>query len=156
MIKNFTIYKQSDDSRCGVACVQMILDYYKLPIPSEEEICKQLNHSYELGCTNYAIVHCLIKNGVEAVFLENCDIREIKNYLEDDEIVIIDWMKQGVGHASVVVDVDDQYVTIADPEEGCLVKMSHHDFMSQWYDWTEGYISKESLVVRGMIVATKS
>jgi predicted double-glycine peptidase len=130
----------------------MILDYYGIE-KSEDELCEELDHTYEYGCTNESMVDYFNRNGFKSELKTFCTIDDLRKEIDEGRPVIVDWFSTNCGHASIVVEVTKNYVIFYDPEEDKFVAMPYHEFMTVWFDWKNSpYISTwEDMVIRGMI-----
>jgi predicted double-glycine peptidase len=159
---NITPFKQTDDSRCGPACIKMILNHYNIEV-SEDEVCLRCNHTYELGCTDYQMKKAIESYGLKCRIDNNCTFRDIEDWVKQYEIpVIVDWFTPGVnpslgdmgnGHSSIV-DIDSDYIYLMDPELGDIRKIQREEFLRVWFDWREdSYLQRcDDLVLRQIIV----
>lgn len=157
-------FKQTDGSRCGPAAVKMVLGYYNINA-TEDELCGLCNHSYALGCTDIGMKKALNYYGMNVKILNNSTLKDIEKYIKKGIPVIVDWFTGGVnpklsdmpdGHSSVVVDIDEEYIYLLDPENGEIRQILHTDFLRVWFDWKHSPIIDYSadLVLRQLIVAT--
>lgn len=145
------IFKQTDDSRCGAACVKMVLSYYNIE-QSEDYICNMLNHSYELGCTNEDIERVLISFGLNCVIKERAEIDDIAYHISKGVPVIIDWYACDPpdGHSSIITGIDNDFVYLADPLYDEIRNVCIEDFYRNWFDFKETPISENNLTIRYM------
>lgn len=155
-------FKQTDNSRCGPASIKMILSYYGIEA-SEDEICERCGHTYELGCTNVQMVEALESYGLISFIEENSSFEEIEHWLSQGYPVIVDWFSPGDpldptpempnGHASVVVDLDIENITLIDPEIGGLRKIKREEFMRVWFDWVDDlYLTANTPILLRLII----
>ena len=49
LLKNFKTFQQKENYTCGPVCVQMILEYYKDTVPTEESLKKELKSKKQKG-----------------------------------------------------------------------------------------------------------
>ena len=158
-------FVQTDDSRCGPATLKMILDFYGID-SSEDELCIKCNHTYELGCTNDDMENVLQSYGFKTISKNYSTIDELNNWIRKEIPVIIDWFSHpnepndvycSNGHSSIVVDIDDKFIYILDPEIGKIRKFLHDEFLRVWFDWeTSDTIDEtDNLNIRYMLVVIK-
>lgn len=153
-----TGFKQSDDSRCGVAVVKSILYYYGID-KQEDEVAKRCNHSYEYGCSNEDMVKALKSYGIGARIYKNSTIDDLDYWTKHKIPVIADIFmgnleKSATGHAVIVLGVDKKYVHVYDPYLNKNISVFHIDFMRMWFDWenTECIEYNTKMIIRLMIV----
>lgn len=148
-------FKQTDDSRCGPACVKMALSYYGIEA-SEDELCKLCNHTYEHGCDDNGMINALHHFGLKTEIKNFATIEDLKLAIDNKFPILVDWFSTNVGHESIVVAVDNTYVTLLDPDIGHHRLFPLDLWMQIWFDWRGGnsqYISTwEDMVIRQMIV----
>lgn len=156
-------FKQSDDSLCGPAVIKMVLQYYGISA-SEGEIAELCGHSYELGCDDVGMERALKHFGLNVFIQNNSTFEDIHYWLERRVPVIVDWFSAGYnvgvadppnGHSSIVIELDDNYIYLLDPEFGGIRKMTRTDFMRCWFDWKNTPIITrwEDLILRQIIIA---
>ncbi len=152
---NIKPFKQTDDSRCAPACIKMVLSHYGIEA-TEDELCKLANHTYELGCTNANTKKCLEGFGIEVMDKEYGTLEDLQKAIYCGTPAIVDWLKDGVGHYSIVAEISNGNITLIDPEEGEYRTMGVKDFMRLWFDWEQTeYISKDNLVIRYLMICKK-
>lgn len=160
-------FKQTDSSRCGPACVKMVLGYYGI-MATENQVAKKCNWTFEKGCDNMDMVKALNSYGLKSILQTDCTYEDIQKCIKKKIPVIVDWFTHGVnpsttimanGHASVVVGLDNDNIFLIDPEDGKQRSIPRKEFMRVWFDWRgkeSEFISKwEDMVVRGMIITKK-
>ncbi|NJO65110.1 MAG: hypothetical protein HC836_45475 [Richelia sp. RM2_1_2] len=160
---NIHPYKQSDDSLCGPAVIKMVLQYYNISA-TELEIAEKCGHTYELGCDDLGMKRALESYGMDVIIQNNSSFDDMQFWLEKEIPVIVDWFSSGYnigvadppnGHSSIVIDLDDQYIYLLDPEFGGIRKMIRNDFMRCWFDWKNSpiIVNWEDMILRQIIVA---
>lgn len=140
---------QSDDSLCGPACLKMVLDYYGVQV-SEEELAKEMNHTYEYGCTNEDIVNTARNYGFICSSSVYTGFKDIEWAIENNIPVIVDWFSGDIpdGHSSIIIGIDDENIYLQDPlyEEPRTIKKE--DFYRVWFDFKDTPIRPDNLVIR--------
>lgn len=159
-----TPFVQSDDSRCGPACVKMVMNYYGV-LATEDEICNRVGHTYEKGCTNLGIKNGLESYGFSVTIKNKATLDDIRQCIAKKIPPLVDWFSGGIdpslsdvpnGHSSVVVGIDDAKIYLLDPENGKIRDILHNDFMRVWYDWVGSpTITPDNLRIRQLIIAHK-
>lgn len=158
-----TPFKQSDSSRCGPACIRMILDYYKIDA-TEDEIAERCGHTYEKGCDDVGMKAAIEHFGLGCSVEDDCDLGDIEYWIDHNIPVIVDWFSDGAyndmpnGHSSVVVGIDRERIHLLDPWIGQVRSINRSEFLRVWFDWkdTEIVESWENMVIRQMIIAYPS
>lgn len=143
-----TPFKQSP-GYCGPACLKMILSFYGIK-KSEDELAELTKTTRDKGCSEKEIVKAAEKFGLKGFIKQNSTIKELKELNKKGTPVIVDWFSpEEEGHYSVVVDINDKKIKIADPRFG---EIKEHDikwFEERWYDLVEGEkIIKEIIVIQ--------
>ncbi|PIR87970.1 MAG: hypothetical protein COU10_01665 [Candidatus Harrisonbacteria bacterium CG10_big_fil_rev_8_21_14_0_10_45_28] len=153
-----------DGGYCGPASLKMILEYLGESC-TEKKIAKLCNRSFELGTKDADLVRVAKSYGFKAAIKNNANFTDIKQWLNKDIPVIVNWFTRGRpdygdsevpdGHYSVVVGIDEKYIYLQDPEIGKLRKIKRNDFLRVWFDFTGRYIKANQLIVRQIIAVYK-
>jgi len=141
----------------------MVLGYYN-QWPSQEEVARRCNHSYELGCYDTDMKACFESYGLGCHIFNLQTLEDIEYWIDHNIPVIVDWFSPGLscgpeempnGHSSVVVDIDKEKVYLLDPDIGAKRAILRDDFLRVWFDWKKPLISTdpENMVIRQLIVA---
>lgn len=157
-----TPFTQTDSSRCGPAVIKMVLDYYGIKV-TEDAICQRCGWTFELGCTNDQMKAAIESYGLDCVVYNNSTLEDVKYWLNQGIPVIVDWFTPGAdpslgdmpnGHSSIIVDVDNKYVHLMDPEIGKVRKILREEFMRVWFDWEQTLTiqSWEDMVIRQAMI----
>lgn len=156
-----TPFRQSDDSRCGPACVRMVLDYYKVDA-TEDEIAERCKHTYELGCTDEGMKAAFEYFGLGCTIENDCDLADLEYWSEHNIPIIVDWFADGYndhampnGHSSVVVGIDRNHVHLMDPWSGQIRNIPRNEFLRVWFDWKDSDVIEDwkNMVIRQVIIA---
>lgn len=152
-------------SYCGPATLKMVLSFYGIEKPEEElaELCKT---DRDLGTDDKSIKEAAEKFGLKVEIKNFSTFDDIKSWLEKDIPVIVDWFTRGRsdypdfavadGHYSVVVDLDDDFIYLQDPEIGGLRKIIKKDFIRVWFDFTGDHIENwDEMIIRQIIAIYK-
>lgn len=152
-------------SYCGPAALKMVLDFYGIE-KTEKELADLCNHSLELGIDDKSIKKTAESFGFKVEVTNFSEFEDIQNWLDRGIPIIVDWFTTGrrdypedsvaVGHYSVVVGLNDEYIYLQDPEVGRMRKIKKEDFKSVWFDYTEMYPdSWENMIIRQIIAIYK-
>ena len=150
---NVPIFRQTDDSRCGPACIKMVLSYYGLEV-TEDEVCERCNWTYELGCTDIQMKAAIESYGFKCHVKEDTTLEDLEYLVSIGVPVIVNWFSTDCGHSSIVVDIDEQGVYLLDPEIGDVRSFPRDVFLRVWLDWREDpYLQRcEDLILRQSLV----
>jgi len=157
---SITPFKQSDSSRCGPACIRMVLDYYKIDV-TEDEIANHCGWTYEEGCDDVGIKKAIEHYGLGCSIRNECDLDDIRYWVDHHIPVIVDWFANGLddfdmpnGHSSVVVGIDQERIHLVDPWLGQKISIPLAEFERVWFDWkgTDTIQSWEDMVIRQIII----
>lgn len=134
---SITPIKQNDDIACGPTSIKMVVDYLKLPY-SLEEIEKLSQYKKKDGLSNIDLVKTLEKLNVQVVYKANAKWGDLLRASRAGKAIIVSWMMSGyIGHFSVVDRVEKDFIYLADPHEGAIVKMDKIIFMRLWMDYDD-------------------
>lgn len=144
-------FAQSPDF-CGPACLKMVLEFYGVK-KSEAELVKLSGADRLHGATGEELVEAAKKLGFIAELRDNCELDDIRHYLEQGTPVIVDWFSHDDGHYSVVVDMDEENIFLQDPEVGSLKALDHVTFKRVWFDFEPDFLTNPSqIIIRRLIV----
>jgi len=145
---------------CGPTSVRIDALRYGIVIPEKEIARRSLEPSKEYkdweavlredGVEWDGLVRAARSIGLQAEKDDNCTIDDLVTELKKGRTPLVDWMVPareerkngkshivwvGEGHYSVVADVTDKYIMLADPYIGRIRKMEHVDFLRWWFDF---------------------
>ena len=153
--------KQRDASACGPTCIEMVLNYFKIP-HTVSEITRVTNYKKEGGVYNVQLVEALNKFGLKTKVYKNTKWEDLIKHNQEGSVIVVSWMLEGyIGHLSVVEKVDEKHVYLAEPTTGKIVKMEKIKFLRLWLDYEakgteKWYPEKNSdIQLRWMVVASK-
>jgi len=149
--------KQRDESDCGPTCIHMVAMYFGFPC-SFEQIAKTSQYMKKDGLSNEDLVETMKKLEFVVRTKANATWADLMRSNTPDKVIIVSWMKFGyIGHFSVVESVDKDFIELADPQDGKIVKMEKIVFMRLWMDYDDmWYPSKNTdIQLRWMCIASK-
>ncbi len=119
---------------CGPASLKMLLEYYG-KIFTESELTDLCGATVERGADHEQMLTAVRRIGEEPIDKEDATFDDIRNYVDKGIPVILGWWSEDDDHYSVVCDIDDETITMMDPQldEGLLV-MPLAEFDKIWYD----------------------
>lgn len=152
-------------SYCGPAVLKMVLDFYGVD-NGEAELAELLHCDPDLGVDEKSIKEVVYSLGFKVEVKNFSSFEDIKTWLEKGIPVIVDWFTRGRsdypdstvadGHYSVVVDLDEEYIYLQDPEIGGLRKISKEDFIRVWFDFRGDHIENwKEMIIRQIIAIYK-
>lgn len=136
-IKNSKIIpiKQRDDSACGPTSIEMTLKYFNIP-HTVADITKTTNYKKEGGIYNNQLVSTLQNYGLKTEVFKNTSWEQLIKLNTKDSVIILSWMLDGyIGHLSVLDNVDNIYIYIAEPTTGKILKIEKIKFLRLWLDY---------------------
>ncbi|MEI6296405.1 MAG: C39 family peptidase [bacterium] len=149
---------------CGPASLKIVLNYYGID-KTEKEIAKIAGLVKGIGVDDKGIVKAVEFFGLKAEIKNECDFKDIENWLKKGVPVIVDWFTRGRsdyddsevadGHYSVAFGIDDKNIYLQDPEIGHERKIDKEDFMKVWFDFTGYFLKPEELIIRQIIAIYK-
>lgn len=151
-------------SMCGPASLKIVLDYYGVK-KSEQELAELCGVDENLGVNDQTIKRVAESLGFQVEIKNNSSFEDIKNWLDKDVPVIVNWFTRGRtdytnadvadGHYSVVCGLDDDNIYLQDPEIGKIRKLDKEDFKAVWFDFEGEFIKPEELIIRQIIAIYK-
>lgn len=148
---------QPDESACGPTSVLMASNYLGLN-RSFENIAKTSQYIERDGLSDDDLVETLVKLGFSVRQKDSVRWSELKNANTDKSVVIVSWMLDGyIGHFSVVDDVTDDKIVLAEPQSGKLVTFEKIKFMRLWMGYDDMWypIKNTDIKLRWMCVVKK-
>ena len=148
-------FKQSTGF-CGPASLRMVLSFYGIG-KSENELAKLSGATKEKGVGAEGLLKAVKELGLKGFMKDFSDVSDLKEYVLEKKIpVIVDWFCCEDGHYSVVVDIDEKNITLADPQFVRVRKMDLDTFKRVWFDFPNDFLkSKDEIIIRRMIVIGK-
>jgi predicted double-glycine peptidase len=145
--------RQKKNYWCGPACLKMVLEYFGIKA-STSNIASETHFTPALGVEASSIVNFAKKLGLEAFYKDFSSIDEIKKYVNINKIpAIVDYFDANDGHYSVVVEVKDKHVYLADPYTGYIKSLKINRFLRVWFDFEGEYIENaKNIFLRRIIV----
>ena len=138
-------YRQEFWYSCFATCVKMILEYYGIR-KSERDLRVLLKTTPRFG-TFWPIPAKEIKHiGFELIWKKFWSLEEISSIIRQSIPIIVGVQgKTDIDkHAVVLLEVSEENVTVADPDNGELVKIRMTKFLEMWNerDGIAGYLKK--------------
>jgi len=135
IIMKISPIKQRDDSACGPTSIQMVLTYFGIP-HTFEEIATISQYKKKDGLFNTDLVETLKKMGLHVKVHTSTRWSDLVRYNTTNNVIIVSWMMKGyIGHFSLVEKVGKDFIELADPDNGKIVKMEKMIFMCLWMDY---------------------
>lgn len=149
---------------CGPASLKIVLVYYGVE-KSEQELAQLCGTDEDLGTDDQGLKRAAEQLGFTVEIKNESTFEDIEAWLEKGVPVIVNWFTRGRtdyddsavsdGHYSVVTGLDDESISLQDPETGSLRTLDREDFMTVWFDFTGKYIQPDELVLRQIIAIYK-
>jgi len=124
MIPKFPFYKQHGEFDCGVACLQMVMDYYGKPI-THDYLLSQIQPNQE-GVTLKAISDLSNSLGLKTMGVK-VDYNKLVNEIPTPCIAF--WREQ---HFIIIYHVNEEYIWIADPASRGIYVQTKESFQEGW------------------------
>lgn len=150
--------KQLDDSACGPTSIHMVLTYFDIP-HKLSEISKLSQYRQKDGLSNQDLVKTLEKFDLKTKEKANAKWDDLVKYNTKHNVIIVSWMMKGyIGHFSVVNQVREKFIELADPERGAINKIDKLIFMRLWLDYDNMWypIKNTDIQLRWMCVVSKN
>ncbi|EKD29871.1 MAG: hypothetical protein ACD_78C00233G0002 [uncultured bacterium (gcode 4)] len=129
-------YHQETDYTCAPACIRMILSKYDIFL-SEKEIEKGVGCTSECGTDDDGeILKFFTSRHFEATLHENWEFTDLKKFLDEGYDIIINYFisKEQEWHYAIVENIDDQYITLIDPEYWPDTQYPPPSFYTNWHN----------------------
>lgn len=146
LTKNFEFQKKP--GWCGPAVINIILKSVGIK-KTQSQIAKKVFKEW-YGTSQGLLVAYLSKYFKKLNYKKNASISNIKKYLKNNYIVVVDWWDDlddlpADGHYCIVLKLDHKFITLLDPSNSRngKTKMSHFEFKNRWYDTVD--VNKDKL-----------
>jgi predicted double-glycine peptidase len=154
MIK-IKLLKQSTSFSCGPTALKMALSHFGIS-KSERSLIKLVGAKKGYGCDPDDIVAATKKLGLVSFYKTNSSLDEIRRYLNKNYSIIVDWFSPAaLGHYSMIVDLNNKYITLADPDTGKFNRMKSDIFLYRWFELddyppreTKNFALREIIVIK--------
>jgi ABC-type bacteriocin/lantibiotic exporter with double-glycine peptidase domain len=149
-------FRQSE-GLCGPASLKILLDHYGREF-SEAELAHLCNATADIGTDHAGMITAAEQLGEAPHVKQDAGIEDLRGYVDKEIPVIVGWYSDYKGvegsHYSVVYHVDDEMISMMDPErdEG-MVTMSISEFEKVWYDFDgpeEARVDRWMMVIPGL------
>lgn len=150
---DITPYRQTRDGYCGPASLKMLLRFHGVD-QHEEYLAGLSGCSNEDGVDVGGLARAVEQFGFQAIIRQMASLDDLKYWVVARRTpVIVDWWSGTCGHYSVVVDVTDEEISLADPEMGAIRSWSWERWHPLWFDFRYYPPGDPSdLVLRSMLV----
>lgn len=149
-------FRQSE-GLCGPASLKILFDHYGREF-SEDELAHLCNATADVGTDHAGMAMAAEQLGEKPIVKEGATIEELRGYVDKEIPVIVGWYSDFEGeadnHYSVVYHVDDEVISMMDPErdEGTTT-MPIADFEKVWFDFDgmeEKRVERWMMVIPGL------
>lgn len=158
---NLKPYQQKSAGFCGPVCLKMVMDFYGVFIP-EEKINKAVGAIFDRKISGKKMVEAAKSFGFNVYSKEKATIKDLERFVEEGKPVIVRWFLADAepdGHYSVVVDINEREIILADPIIKKILiytrrrRMSIRNFLKVWFDYKGEYLNRpEDMIIRLMLV----
>jgi predicted double-glycine peptidase len=139
-------HQQEKDHTCGQATTRTLLGFWKLPVPGEAELEREMGATEKCGTSFAAIVAALRRRGLEVKHGTDGTLDLLRRSIAAGIPVLVQWIDWG-GHWVVVVGhdskgtaaTDDDELWLADPWDRTdgradgLMSVNAERFDSMWF-----------------------
>lgn len=149
--------KQPDESACGPTSVLMVSNYFKDKL-TFEDIAIASQYIKRDGLSDNELVETLVELGYNVRHKDTARWSDLKQANSDNAVVIVSWMLDGyIGHFSVVEEVTDEAVTLAEPQTGKHITFEKIKFMRLWMGYDDVWypVKNTDITLRWMCVVKK-
>jgi predicted double-glycine peptidase len=152
-------------SWCGPSALKTILNFYGIK-KTAQEVATECHTNKREGTSAEQLKAAAEKFGLKAEIKEHCTFEDIREWLQKDTPMIVNWFAGDCGetadnavpggHYSVVMGLDADHVYVSDPDVGRIRQITREDFMTVWFDFKNKYIKKpEEMILQRMIIVHK-
>lgn len=143
---------QQSEGACGPAALKIVLENFGVR-RTEKQLIKMCNCTPASGISANTMIKIVKKLGLKGFIKNNSDIKEIKELLKKEYMVIVSWFLEDDGHYSVVSHFDRENIYLQDPHLGHMRAIRLSIFKRIWFDFDTSYMkTKNDLILRRIIV----
>lgn len=139
---------------CGPACLRMVLASQGITV-SDVELWRKARtrRGVNGGTKREDMLRVLRLYGFEASYRAHLSLADIRKHIRKENIApIVFWFFEE-NHYSLIVDVGKNTVTLADPDEGGVLRtFSHNSFIEKWFEFPGSVPKKSTLQIRPAIL----
>ncbi len=149
--------KQTDESACGPTSIQMVSNYFKDKL-TFKDVAAASQYIERDGLSDKELVETLTGLGYNVKQKDTVRWSDLKKANIDTAVVIVSWMLDGyIGHFSVVEEVTDESVVLAEPQTGKHITIEKIKFMRLWMGYDEMWypVKNTDITLRWMCVVKK-
>jgi len=128
----FDLYEQRISSTCGAAVLVMVYQSRGFTI-TEEQITADMQLTDDGAGWDQMHSH-VTKNGFNTKFERDARYEDLMGYIYPIVCFVSDRDGEPDYHFSVVYQMDDDSITVADPEFGDTMTYSRTEFVKNWHD----------------------
>lgn len=138
--------RQTTQFSCVAASLSIALEALKVMECSESQVNKVLGAVPLQGASWEQCSAAASHYGCRTTLVVPATLNMVRGWTDAGSPVLIGWNPEGRewSHASLVFDVDDQYVYVADPNipdpNQTVRKVTHQEFYGKWYEKYNGYM----------------
>lgn len=137
---------------CGPCSLRMAMDYFGVQV-TERALARASGATRTHGVGVEGLKRASEQYGFTFHQKDRASFADIRAWLNKGIPVIVDWFSVNDGHYSVVAGMDRTHISIQDPEDGKLKRITQEEFKRVWFDFPGAYIKHPSdLILRRMIV----
>lgn len=149
-----TPIRQRTQYTCGAASLSMALKALGCTLCSEDEVNKVMGAAPMQGASWEQIAAAANHYGCRSTLVVPSTLAQVRQWTEAGKPVLIGWNPEGRpwSHASLVYDVTDTTVFVADPNcpdpSQTVREVSHADFYGKWAEEWNGYkVRRPAMVI---------
>lgn len=138
----YRIYKQKTEYTCGPASMLMALSYYVKNCPTEESIAMIAHTNEDIGTLPEKMESTLRYLGYNPIVKKNSTLIDLCTVSVRVPCIVLYQDQKDSYHYSLVIRIEDDTITLADPYLGEEVAMPLDYFIDNWIysDGTRGWM----------------
>lgn len=139
-------FRQETYYTCGCACFRMALSHFKLNVPRESNLAKQMHTTPENTGTSYEdMIRIGMEYGLEIQSGQDGDLKQLDNLIKDGWVVVLG-ISLSVPHFVVYLENNGNHIFLNDPFRGERSNFELKKFLKNhwWVDHKKyGFITLE-------------
>lgn len=132
-MRKVPFFKQDTDYSCGAAALQMVFGFHH-KVVSEKELIKELRSAKDVGTSHSALITRAKQEGFFVYTNNQSSLEEIAFFIKQELPVIVHFIEPSgnEGHYAVVININNDHITLNDPWNGEGFIMTRQAFEERW------------------------
>src|SRR3989344_6826729 len=149
------LLKQKTGYTCGPTCISMLARFYGMEV--SRNTIMRVSKCDKNGMSNEQMVLALRRLGFRACARNRHSWKDLRRSYKQRFPAVVAWMLHGyVGHFSIVIEVGEHHIMLADPDTGRRRRLPKRVFIRLWFDYDGDFfpVKKRNIHLRWAAVVS--